>query len=526
MKVEPSISLNGHSENTQSYSKNNNISKYRINLISMPHSYTLSNSIPYMGILNISAELRKKGNFVNQEHLGIIIENHNLMDNRIDIDKLINCKYPKEEENIILELILSRIDYLNFDITGAKTDFPSLNFTLKILKLIKERTGSIIVINGVSKELSKSTMIDFQFVDYILYGGDASKSIQKICEFEFGRKINKSDIPNIMYRDQSGKIKLTQYKEVKDISEVSEPYLNKKYINLFKNHRVNNGIFIMPYYFNKGCIYKCEFCRPYKISDKFQTKRFPRVINELKSLSSKYKTDSFMFLNNLINPSAVYFDKFCDSLQESSMNILWSDSARPANLNKGLLEKARQNGCICLVFGVETLSNSLLDKMRKGTNYSEIKKVLMDSSNAGIWNHINLMAGFPNESKEDISLTLSRIEEIIPFIDSYNFAQFQLAPYLKMFYHPDDYNIIKKETKNQIMNLEKSFGFNEVSGLSWEEKCNNADMYKNKLEKIWSKCKKHEREITPSELFFPYKKYKEKTKVIDWFDQKKTVKIG
>jgi len=69
-------------------------------------------------------------------------------------------------------------------------------------------------------------------------------------------------------------------------------------------------------------------------------------------------------MDSTLNSNLEWVEKVCDEIKD--IGILWCDSATPSRFNKNLLNKLRKAGCIRMTWGVESLSDEILKKMRKG----------------------------------------------------------------------------------------------------------------------------------------------------------------
>ena len=65
----------------------------------------------------------------------------------------------------------------------------------------------------------------------------------------------------------------------------------------------------------------------------------------------------------------------------------------------------RKAGCGSLLYGIESGSQRILNKMHKGTTLAEIKKVLKLTMNENIWPLTYWLVGFPSEQISDIKKT-------------------------------------------------------------------------------------------------------------------------
>ncbi|MGQ0665939.1 MAG: radical SAM protein, partial [Nitrospiraceae bacterium] len=71
------------------------------------------------------------------------------------------------------------------------------------------------------------------------------------------------------------------------------------------------------------------------------------------------------------------------------------------------------SGCIAVTAGLETASDRLLDKMKKGITVDQTALVASAFKNAGILVHTYLMYGFPSETVQDTIDSLERVRQLV-----------------------------------------------------------------------------------------------------------------
>jgi hypothetical protein len=70
-------------------------------------------------------------------------------------------------------------------------------------------------------------------------------------------------------------------------------------------------------------------------------------------------------------------------------------------MDKKFIQQIVESGCSCLSYGVESGSQKVLLDMRKKIEIWEIENNLRDGAEAGLYNHVNWVIGFPTEEPID-----------------------------------------------------------------------------------------------------------------------------
>jgi len=118
-----------------------------------------------------------------------------------------------------------------------------------------------------------------------------------------------------------------------------------------------------------------------------------------------------------------------------------SDSVETVDLFKNMY----QAGFLMLFFGLESANDRVLSIIDKGCDQATEKRVLENSSLAGIWNHLYLFFGFPTEEKheaqETIDFTIEHSELGDGTIHSVGQSVFTLEKDSAIYHNPAKFKI-------------------------------------------------------------------------------------
>jgi hypothetical protein len=104
----------------------------------------------------------------------------------------------------------------------------------------------------------------------------------------------------------------------------------------------------------------------------------------------------------------------------------------------GLLKAA---GFLALFFGVESLDDRQLARVRKGTDFSAIRTTLKAAHECGIRTVGSFIFPLPGETRASMETTLARLREIRPFLDAVVAAPAGVYPHTDWGDHPDRHGI-------------------------------------------------------------------------------------
>jgi len=167
---------------------------------------------------------------------------------------------------------------------------------------------------------------------------------------------------------------------------------------------------------SRGCPGKCIFCAsPAFYGHTYRSQSSARVLEEMEYLAKRgYREIFFRDENFTFQRSRVM--EICQSLKEWKVNLSWVASARVDQLDRELLQVMQAAGCHLIRVGVESGSQELLDRVKKGTTLEQIRRVFAWCRELKLDTHAHMMAGLPGETRDTLEATRNLIREIEPAI--------------------------------------------------------------------------------------------------------------
>jgi radical SAM superfamily enzyme YgiQ (UPF0313 family) len=439
---------------------------------------------PPIGISILTSFLRDNNIKVDQDDLFIKTRGKiNLLpfsdENRIK--QLVNNKCDDNLEPIG-EKILKLTRTSGYDIFGFSIYDPdepsSVGIALILAKILKERYEPTIIIGGHIPPQIKQTLLKSGLIDYSIhhsFESPAELNLLNFCNW-YERGLNKKSVPGLEYLENGKLITNKSRYENEEVRKIIKPNFDGLPLELYKYklaYRINGEylkkkIFAVPYFFIKGCPYKCAFC--VRSTDPFLSiKKVEEVVEDLKYLSEKYKTKYFFFLNSAVNPNYNYAENLSRALIKSDLSIMFSDCANFMNLDKKLLELLAEAGAVRLIFGLESASQKILEYIGKRLSLKKAETLLRYAEKVGIWSEIDAICGFPYERTSDVNLFINFIRKNRRYIKSIYLHKFFLDGKIRKY--PEKYGIrIRKNEESKISTKMREGPFDELYGLKWEER--------------------------------------------------------
>jgi len=362
----------------------------------------------------------------------------------------------KEQHDITQEFVEENYNFTGYDYILCSVPDSSLTQEFKIMStavilkhLKKLNPTAKVIVGGVAWIGSQLTQEDYErlgildYVDVIFYGYLEPTKINELIE----DKVGYCKVLEHGKYHHDGTILWDTDLELSLINMDDQRY---SYDFIFKNNDLeipdksykDNYIQQAGMKFSDGCYNRCAFCawagmgqKPFRILpwDKIQ---------DLFKIHLDKGYNSFYSSNNAINSSRKFADKFCNWVARENLKFTWTDSACLDNSDSDLFEMFYESGCRVLYFGVETIDNNMQKYMGKNLTDTIIKDTLINSHNAGIWNEVALIVGFPYETPQMIENQKNFIIDFQKYVNWYSIQIYRLQQRQPFWHHPRKYGLV------------------------------------------------------------------------------------
>jgi len=339
-----------------------------------------------------------------------------------------------EQNGFVVEMVdlrnISEIELLDHipenELYGITATTPEYPVALIIANLLKERDSKCkIILGGLHGTTSH---VDNVFDSVIIGEGELS-IVEALCD----HKKNKLK-------------RFYQTSLIKDINELPFPARDLLPEDSFINDTLcewgNRATSII---ISRGCPFNCSFCSIESIWKRRTRYRSPEnVVKEIKELIENYSVKYLRFQDDTLTANKKWIIQLCDIMTD--LNIKWRANTRVDFTDMSVLEKMVKAGCYELDFGVEDVSQEVLDINNKRVALNEIYDAIKNTKEIGIKVRVFLMIGLPGQG-HDVS------KNIIKFIEKTNPEAVDLSTFIPMpgsdvYNNPGKYNIKLKNNFN------------------------------------------------------------------------------
>lgn len=345
-------------------------------------------------------------------------------------------------------------DFILFEVST-----PSIITDLAHLDKTRELLGKEIPIAfaGLHFEMFEPLFLKkIEKLDFVLVGE------YEFTLLELAQKLRDRKPPDgvlgIVYRTPNGDIVKNPLRPLeKDLSKF--PWPARHLLPMDKYNDVPGGIPLpsLQMWASRGCPFQCIFCAWPQImygGNKYRPRQPEDVIEEVAYCIEKYKMKSVYFDDDTFNIGKNRIIKFANLMRERGINVPWAIMARADTMKPEMLEAMKKAGLSALKYGVESASQELLNRARKGLDLKKVRETIKFTREMGIPYHLTFMFGLPGETRETARLTIEFCLEMDP--DS---VQFSIAtPYPGSEY----YRMLEEKGYLMSRNYEEYDGYHKA----------------------------------------------------------------
>src|SRR5258706_349942 len=157
---------------------------------------------------------------------------------------------------------------------------------------------------------------------------------------------------------------------------------------------------------SRGCPWTCVFCDiPIFNEGKWRSRTPQHVVDEFKHLQELgYGAVYFVDDHFLLQPKRI--EAICKGLNDQNITIQWGCEGRVDSVAQHLFPAMAKAHCRTLMFGIESGSQKMLDRLNKEQTLAEVETAVTNAKKAGIEIvHGFFVVGSPDETVEDMKAT-------------------------------------------------------------------------------------------------------------------------
>jgi len=268
-----------------------------------------------------------------------------------------------------------------------------LPFTLLALEDFKKRNpDKIVVLGGVgSKSVEKAVLKSCPWIDVITCGEAEISAPLLLDALENGKPLDK--VPGISFMKNGKYVETPRAPRIKLLDKLPPPAFEHIRMEDYEGYGLITS---------RGCPYPCTFCSVAPVWDHETCSRSGAgVVAEMKRLHDEHGIKLFLFQDEFFVSGKQRVLDFCSALARSGIKVKWKAFGRVDLTDEETMRAMAETGCCEIRYGIESGSDKILSRTRKGFTAAEAVEVV--SRAVGIFDRTDCFYiwGFPFETMDD-----------------------------------------------------------------------------------------------------------------------------
>jgi len=405
---------------------------------------------------------------------------------QVSLATMAACLYPDYKVEIV-DAIATRMTWPEFEelLTRKRPRYyltqvtaPTLTNDMYGVFLAKSKGAKTIAFGTHVTPNSINTMTDYPALDFILRGepeltlrelidafegktGQNERMEALIHQTDPGRtpitvdQIAQGDLSSIkgLGWRSNGDIKLNPDRLfIPDLNELPLPMHHLLPLDDYRMPLIKGPYaFVVP---SRGCPAGCKYCiKHVSYNYAVRLRSAENIMAELWSLKS-LGINNVMLYADLFTVNRDQVVSLCQAMIDEKIDMKWMCNSRVDYVDEEMLSLMGQAGCHMISWGIESGSEEVLKRARKGANPAKAEQALRWARNAGIKNFGYFIIGLPGETEETIKQTIA-FSKKLPL----NVAIFHIAapyPGTPFFYEVVENDWFRPGTNWEAVDMDKS----------------------------------------------------------------------
>ncbi len=324
--------------------------------------------------------------------IGAYLESKGL---KIDYKDMWNMNWKEIEQFLLAE---------NPDIIFSSCLTDNRQSSFELARIAKNLNSNVINVigNAHATAMYHQILTNYPQIDYVVLG-EGEITCYELIECLKNRGII-SEVKGIAYRSCGGYVCLSEKRPFANLDEFPFPMSEYRFYP--------DNITTVAIITSRGCPYGCSYCSLSDYWGHIWRGKSPKLVLEETDFFASHGAkqivvmdDHFTFDKKRAMEIVSGFDKY---------DFTWSMQCRVDRIDKEMLELFKKNRCSRIVYGIETLSPTILKNIHKGFTLEQIKKGFELSHEVGVPAQANIMIGATGETQETINETIQGLKEIRP----------------------------------------------------------------------------------------------------------------
>jgi anaerobic magnesium-protoporphyrin IX monomethyl ester cyclase len=273
-----------------------------------------------------------------------------------------------------------------------------LPFTILAMKALRDRYPErTLVLGGVgSKSVEDKVLTRFPWIDVVARGESERTGPELLAALVNGGDL--SEVRGVSYRSDGAIRHNPDRDRIDELDSIPFPAWDKIDLSRYAGYGMMTS---------RGCPYPCTFCSVAPVWNLKSYSRSPKnIVDEMAVLNAEAGVDLFLFQDEFFVSGKRQVIEFCRELDRSGLDVRWKAFGRVNLTDEEMMRAMADSGCLELRFGIESGSDRILERIKKGFTAAETLELVPRAVEIFPRCDTFYVWGFPFETVEDFYQSL------------------------------------------------------------------------------------------------------------------------
>lgn len=292
---------------------------------------------------------------------------------------------------------------------------PQISGGIEAAGIIRKMKPEIPIIwGGVHPSLLPEQTMENSLVDIVVIGDGEETFRELVTTLE--SKGDLSTVKGVFYKQKDKVVKNPRRLQfaIDTLGDLAYDLID---VELYKSTPLWTSRKSLPFISSRGCPHRCGYCYNTRFSMKsWRTLSAEQTVESMTKLFTEQRVNGIFLLDDNFFVNLKRVRRICELLKEKQLDIhIYNGNCRAdtvVKMDDDLLKLLKEVGFKQLFVGVESGSDEILRKVKKDITTDQVLETNRKLKKAGITAFYSFMAGFPEESMDDVKKTLKLMQRL------------------------------------------------------------------------------------------------------------------
>ncbi|MBN1765724.1 MAG: B12-binding domain-containing radical SAM protein [Sedimentisphaerales bacterium] len=379
-------------------------------LLIQPPWYGFQNIVSrrlYLGLAYLAAILKENGCQVS------ILNGESFFDNIEPVEESVLINRDDYLHNIsasheVYQKIMKVLTEFDPELVGISFMTANAPVAYRLADRIKQYRDDLpLIAGGVHPTLLPDEPLHKGYFDYVVRGEGEQVLLELVNAIK--QEADTTNIAGISCKRNGRIIHNEPRPYLKNLDEISFPAFHLLH-EVESQPDACNGITA-----TRGCPFECNFCASSLMwSRKVRFRSADNIVAEIEDRYRRLGITSFSFHDDTFTLRPALVEETCRKMLKLDFPIQWHCDTRGDTLSPDLLKLMYQAGCRHIYLGLESGSPGIQKQIKKNLSTEKVHSAVKMARRAGIITTVYFMAGFPDETEQDIRQSINVMKKLNP----------------------------------------------------------------------------------------------------------------